>query len=242
MSPNESKGSLNRPITLDLKPTFSNTSKHSEGISLSTTSTNEDENFVMDEHMSGGGAPVSAVMSTANNTTGSYLNYLDNTNCNASSNNTASLSGGAGSFMSSSYRKQFAATKSNSNTSATLDNNNSNANTNNNKLRINTENKHLLISSSLSLSSSVASSSVPSSLSPSFTSTSPKSSFHHHHYHHNLQHQSSTTTSHSPNTLLANLDSQNSLSAHHSNSLSTDAPAPTNNFKSSQTNLSNAKS
>ena len=42
---------LNRPATLDLKASFINTSKQSEGISLSPTSTNEDEpeHFVMED-------------------------------------------------------------------------------------------------------------------------------------------------------------------------------------------------
>ncbi len=42
---------LNRPATLDLKPSFINTSKQSEGISLSPASVNEDEAFLLDERI-----------------------------------------------------------------------------------------------------------------------------------------------------------------------------------------------
>jgi len=233
-------GLLNRPITLDLKPSFqNNNSKHSEGISLSTNSTNEDEHFVMEENitsnnnqnqnMNNNNNNNVGAISMANFNVGSFLNYIENTNCNAGSN-TALLSGGAGSFMSSSYKKQFAskqntgttAAASASSTATTINMIEHIATTNNSsKLKqTKTENKNSLISSSLSLSSSVASSSVPSSLSPSFLSSSPKSSFNHH---------SQLSNNNNNNLLPINSILENNLVQN----------IDATNFKTSQTNLNN---
>ncbi len=160
-----SKGSLNRPITLDLKPSFQSTGKHSEGIS--TTSTNEDDHFEMEDNININNTNnnnSNSLVSMANSNAGSYLSYLDQTNCNAGSN-TASLSGGAGSFMSNSYKKQFInATNKSSLVSASATATATHLNESKQRTN-NLESKNLTIMSSLSLSSS---------MSPSVTSLSPK--------------------------------------------------------------------
>lgn len=144
-------------------------------MSLSPTSTNEDEHFIMEDHLCSNN---NSQITNHINVQQQHTNNLDIINYNPA----VARSRQSSKVNSPPHTKRILSTDSKKESR--------NPTSNKNKTNTDKSSKHLLISSSLSLSSSVASSSVPSSISPSATS-SPRS----------FQLTSQSTSS---NTLLSN--------------------------------------